>query len=711
MASAQAALERARGAFARGDDAAALRAVDDALAGGAGDDALALGVNAALRAGDLQRAVAWLERLHAAHPGQVQFARMLATAHNNLGSRHLAAGDVDGASAAFARALTVQPEHPDALFNRARLAIDLRQPARALDDLGRLRALRPDDLAVALLHVETEIALGAEQPQARLRAALGDAGLAALDPLRAAAALADGGDAEAALATVHAERRPDRALPAADLAWRLGANAQAPQARAAFRHVASLCGPGRAAPGLYAELAARLSLPMAYGGTDDLAAERAAFLHGIDTLERDLDPATPAGRAPLLEQLAWSNQMLAYQGEDDLAPLARYARWLHRAALGLAPEFGATPRGSRGPRRRIGFISANFRRSTIGAYFASWIGTAAAAGHEVTVVQLPPAWDAETERLGRIGGRLLRPQGDLRAIATAIRGLDLDLALYPDLGVDGRVSVLAALRMAPRQAMAWGHPCTFGLDTIDAFIGCADMEPHGAADHYHERLLLLPGAGTTWQRPAAPSRLPRAALGLPEGPLCLVPQQPYKVHPDTDRALALFAAADRSARIVMFAAERPGATRRIRARLGAALAAAGADPARQLAFLPLVDRGRFLAICAAADVMLDTHHWSGGNTTLDCLHAGLPVVTVPGKRMRGRQSSALLHALGLPELVREDADAQAARAGEIAAEPALRAALQTRIETALPAVLDGALALGVLRRHLDDLLGEAPRHG
>jgi predicted O-linked N-acetylglucosamine transferase (SPINDLY family) len=52
--------------------------------------------------------------------------------------------------------------------------------------------------------------------------------------------------------------------------------------------------------------------------------------------------------------------------------------------------------------------------------------------------------------------------------------------------------------------------------------------------------------------------------------------------------------------------------------------------------------------------MLDTLHWSGGNTSLDALACGLPIVTLPGAFMRGRQSAGMLGLLGLPELIARD---------------------------------------------------------
>jgi len=52
--------------------------------------------------------------------------------------------------------------------------------------------------------------------------------------------------------------------------------------------------------------------------------------------------------------------------------------------------------------------------------------------------------------------------------------------------------------------------------------------------------------------------------------------------------------------------------------------------------------------------MLDTLRWSGGNTSLDALAAGLPIVTLPGRFMRGRQSAGMLRMSGLDDLVARD---------------------------------------------------------
>ena len=77
--------------------------------------------------------------------------------------------------------------------------------------------------------------------------------------------------------------------------------------------------------------------------------------------------------------------------------------------------------------------------------------------------------------------------------------------------------------------------------------------------------------------------------------------------------------------------------------------------------------------------MVDTLHWSGGNTSLDALACGLPVVTLPGAFMRGRQSAGMLSLLGVPELIARDRADYVSLASRLIAEPAWRRSLADRI--------------------------------
>jgi CRISPR-associated protein Csy1 len=199
------------------------------------------------------------------------------------------------------------------------------------------------------------------------------------------------------------------------------------------------------------------------------------------------------------------------------------------------------------------------------------------------------------------------------------------------------------------------------------------------------RLVTLPGLGTHYAAPVAPAAAERSAFDLPaDETLFLVPQSLFKIHPDNDRLIARVIAADPKAALVFFAAPYENITQVFGERLAAAFAAEGIEAEARAIVLPYMSHEDYLRVNRCCDVMLDTLHWSGGNTSLDALACGLPVVTLPGALMRGRQSSAMLRLLGVEELIARDLDDYVAIASRLGKDPKLRAALSHRISAAAP---------------------------
>jgi predicted O-linked N-acetylglucosamine transferase (SPINDLY family) len=89
-------------------------------------------------------------------------------------------------------------------------------------------------------------------------------------------------------------------------------------------------------------------------------------------------------------------------------------------------------------------------------------------------------------------------------------------------------------------------------------------------------------------------------------------------------------------------------------RLEAAFAEAGLAARDRIVFLPGVDTVDYWAINMTSDVFLDSLDWSGGNTSLEAVACGLPIVTVPGRFMRGRHSYAILTQLEVKETIASD---------------------------------------------------------
>ena len=436
-----------------------------------------------------------------------------ADAWNELGIALHVAGRLAEAEAAYRRALSLQPDFPRAECNLAVLQ----------RDSGRV------DFAESTLR-----AVISRQPMA---AAFRPALNALADLLRARGEL----DEAAALYLRAAKQAPDdSAGEMLDLGMVLAERDDPEQARKAFGHAL------RQDPHqLRAALAMHLTLPVIYTDASHVARARAEYARGLEMLEREL-PSRIAGKGAMqvADGLIWSNFYLAYQGEPDRDLQARYAALAARALDGAGVQWRAPMAAGAvvGRKIRIGFVSALLREHTVGRYFMRWITDLDRDRFEVWFYALTASVDAVTEAITAradhvrmfVGG-----EAAPSAIAPLIRSDLLDILVYPELGMDQVTFALGALRLAPRQYAAWGHPVTTGHATIDAFLSCEAMEPEDAQAQYTEPLALLPGIGTRFAPAELPARRGREVYSLPlDATLLLCPQSLFKIHPDNDLLFA-----------------------------------------------------------------------------------------------------------------------------------------------------------------------------
>ena len=596
-------------------------------------------------AGQHERATAAFEHATRSDPG---YAR----AWNNLGNALRAAGRAADAVRAAERAVSADPNYALAWSNLGALKRDAGDDSGAEAALRRALDLQPNQRGAlvtlaGLLRERSDLPAAAEHFARAVE----------LDPRDANAALL--------LAGTLAERD--------DLA---GARAAYARAEASDPRM------------LRALLGRCLTLPMVPADAAALTQARAAFADGLATVERAAPLRANALSAErLLDELRWSNFLLAYQGGDDKALQARYAGIVHGLVQARAPDWLRTlsPRIRAGSRVKVGFLSTFFRDSTAGRYFESWIADLPRSDFEVFVYHLMPGADALAQRLAERADHFRHsPWWRPSQLAPRVRADALDVLVYPELGMGTVPFALAALRLAPLQCAGWGHPVTTGHPTIDVFFSSAAMEPPAGATHYTERLVTLPGIGTRYRAAEVPTDATRDRCGLPlHGSLLLCPQSLFKIHPDND---ALFARALReipAAWLVCFEGRDPQLSAQFRRRLEAAGVAAD-----RVCMLPQCSHDDFLRINTLCDVMVDTLHWSGGNTSLDALACGLPIVTLPGQFMRGRQSAGMLRLMGIDELVARDADDYVRIVVKLVDDAAWRDVLSLRIRDGRARVFD-----------------------
>ena len=577
-------------------------------------------------------------------------------AWNNLGIALQALGRVDEALRAFNYTVSLDAGYPVAHYNLARIHRQRGDAKRALSHAQAAVRTRPQYVEAWLLVGDIH-RRNREIPQA----------LAAF----ASAVRADPN---------HATARITRAEMVAEAG---GYNEALAEYRAISHHV-----PGN----LRAALAANLLLPQVYEGTEHLERVRHQYSEGLERLHESAPRFELPPGALALEEMRWTNFYLAYQGRNDRELQRRYGE-LHRRVLEPAvPElFAPRARKAGRDRIRVGFASHFFFNCTAGRYFSSWITRLDRACFE-SFVYYTNEWVADdTRTIAAAAGTFRhlpgRPLGD---IARQVIADELDILVYPELGMHPETFALAGLRLAPVQCSGWGHPNTTGLPEMDWFISCKDMEPADAASHYTEKLALLPGLGTRYAVPRADEQGTRADYGIPEGRTAyLVPQSIFKIHPDNDDLIARVLERDPGGVAVMFASHHENLTQAFAARLGRALEARGVDIHERVVFLaPFIPHARYLRLNALCDVMIDTLHWSGGNTSLDALAMGLPIVTCPGELMRGRQSQAMLRLLGVEELVARTPDELVEKVLRVGSDRAWREELSGRILGACGALFE-----------------------
>jgi CRISPR-associated protein Csy1 len=147
-------------------------------------------------------------------------------------------------------------------------------------------------------------------------------------------------------------------------------------------------------------------------------------------------------------------------------------------------------------------------------------------------------------------------------------------------------------------------------------------------------------------------------------------------------------AANSRAMLVFFGGWHPAPIDRFMQRLKTTLDAHGIPIRERTRVLPQVGHDDYLRINMLCDAMIDTLHWSGGNSSLDALACSLPVVTLPGAFMRGRQSAGMLSLLGVPELIAADHAGYLAIAARLAGDESWRQELAARIGAAQSRLFD-----------------------
>ncbi len=346
---------------------------------------------------------------------------------------------------------------------------------------------------------------------------------------------------------------------------------------------------------------------------------------------------------------------LAYHGLNDRDLQIKLATFYKRACpalLYMAPHCeknqAAVPH-----KIKIGFISKFFKNHTIGKVMRGIIAHLSREQFHVHVFFFPQPIDDISQFIQQHADSFETLPLVLELARERIATQQLDILFYADIGMDNLTYFLAFARLAPVQCVTWGHPMTTGIRNLDYFISTRDLEIETGDEHYSEQLVRLNSMLTSYYPPQLPPLLKtRRDFGLEENcHLYLCPQNLFKFHPDFDPILAEILVGDSEGQIVLVAGHYQYWTEQLKKRFSQTLPQKLID---RIHVLPRQNFTDYLNLIAIADVMLDTLHFGGGNTTYEALAIGTPIVTLPSSFLRGRTTYTCYQKMRIRDCIAEN---------------------------------------------------------
>jgi predicted O-linked N-acetylglucosamine transferase (SPINDLY family) len=647
-------------------------------------DILAMAADLSLKAGLLDKALGYLMRCLERNRSSEEIIFLLGMVENALGRRQSAAsrfvevlalcpdhieamrmladtlhdsGDAEGAETFYRRLLIETPDNAEVLINYGALLQDMHRLDEAENLLQRAVQLAPEssqahnNLGAVFLaggrHVEAlerfdrAVECAPQLPGPRIN--LGDALMALKRYAEAAASFQDALELGAEDHRV-SKNLGDALLETGDCA----------EARACY-------GLSRQRGHHAAAWKKALACPRVPGSLDEIHAFRddlqGFLLHGEEH---------PLKVESIVSDIGTTNFYASYQGLDNVQLNKNLADAYLRACPDLAwtaPHLSAGSRPSSGDHPKIAVVSQYFGGHTTANYFNALLMGLARSGFDLHLFSGQPADIARD--LEEAASQVHALPQDLPGAQRIIAEQEPDILLYPEIGMSPLSWFMAFARLAPRQFALYGHPDTSGIANIDVAFAPACMLGPGGQEHYSEELVPLPGAAAAHPPPPVLQDLPRRG-SLCRGRSYLCAQSVFKIHPDFDDILLRLLQEDAGAQVFFFESPVPELTSRLDKRLKGKLGLHH----RRVKWLKQVPFLDFLGMMASAHVVLDTPHFNGGSTSFLTLGMGIPVVTLPGAFMRGRQTAGMLSLIDCEEPIAHSHEDYVARAIRLAAEPA-----------------------------------------
>ena len=619
-----------------------------------------------------------------AHLGQVDDAiaafrralkadRHYADGHYNLGVLYEDKGLSEDAAKSYRRALALEPQNVDAHFNLGNVLNKLGMMEDAIDSFQKAVAIEPD-------FIDAQNNLGnVLKDLGRLDEAVGKfEKVLALNP--------DYAQGHNNLGNAYKEQNN---LSGAEASYRNALDIKPDYAEAFYNLGNTLQEQGRVddatdqfdlalahAPDMHGwKIRKALLLPIIQYSEDDIEARRKVLSKAV----QDLQAQNLKIEDPIM--VGATNFNLSYHHHDNKKLMQDIAMLYVDACPKLTFQAAhcQTKNKKQDDRLRIGFLSSFFYDHTIGKLCRGIIEQFSRDKFEVIVFAPPGKNDAISDAIKKATDKVVPLNKILDTDREIIADQKLDILFYPDIGMDPYSYFLSFARLAPVQAISWGHPDTTGIPNIDYFISSDLLETTDSDGQYSEQLVRLSTLPTYYHRPEIPKEtFSRSDFGFSDNDtLYVCPQALFKFHPMFDKVLGELLQRDTDGRLILIDDGKGGYWNRL---LIERVGRACPDIVDRVIFLPRMPTGKFMSLLKLADAVLDVPTFSGGNSSMEAFAMGAPIVTWPGDFMRSRVTAGCYKQMGLNDLIAHDAEIYTSLAIKLAHDADFKSRMQDDIK-------------------------------
>lgn len=285
--------------------------------------------------------------------------------------------------------------------------------------------------------------------------------------------------------------------------------------------------------------------------------------------------------------------------------------------------------------------------------------------------------DIYMEKIGNYENRIVLPK-NIKQSRDKIESFNLDILIYPEIGMDFFYWILAHSKLARIQINTWGHSETSGIDTIDYYVSSSYYEDENAQKNYSEKLIRLKSLCTYYYPLIHNIKLDRESklsdFNLPTNcNLYGIFQNAFKYQIINIEMIKQILERDPKAIIVILGLNNN--PNRFKKFLEEAL---GYQINRVRLFDWLLTP-KYHKLLSCMDIILDSYPFGGCNTSLDAFNFNKIVITLPSEKLNGRFTLGFYKKMEIYEPIALDTDDYVYKSIKFANDIKLREQIENKI--------------------------------